>query len=832
VQVLGVLLMVYQGAATPTDGNEDDFGPGSSALDKPVILQLSIDTNIRFRYARTEVATRVSNAANTSQEVSFSFVIPESAYISGFQIAVDNVTYEAYVREKEVARQEYMEAVEQGRTAGHVVMNARDSQRFTVSVNVEPQKKVNFKLTYEELLNRKLGTYRHVINLDPGQIVNDLKVTTRIEESSNITTLKVPALRMSNEILEDPSETTNPLATIERPSAESAVIKFWPTQQQQQELAGEGIQGQLVIEYDVDRTSRPGEILVSDGYFVHFFAPADLQPLPKHVIFVLDTSGSMDGRKLEQLKQAMSTILTDLNQADLFSVVLFSSTVQVWDSNATDIEFSNSERRTFRFDWDDNGEEEAVTLAPTVIADATTENIEKAKEFINGLSAFGATNINAALLQALQVSQISRNNSNVQKPETIIIFLTDGEANIQPSEPRAIIRNVKRANTGSTSIFTLALGRGANFDFLKQLSLRNTGFARKIYEASDTALQLRDFYRQVASPLLANVTFRYEPDQVVRSTLTKRNFRRIFDGSEIVVCGRLKTDSLTCEVKGQSASGNSSYSFTPTLLPPGEINSTASYSERLWAYLTIQQLLDKQDGRDTGNNVKHRNYTHEALQLALRYSFVTPLTSLIVVKPNDNATSVNTEDGSVSPRSADSGGIFLTSGMTPLSIMASLPRSSSHAMRYGGSAHHIPRSRNHLHLQSASVDAYESPAVTPAASVLDLALNSAMPASLPAGPQLVNLSDALWFASDWPHIVLPTGVNGTDEWLQLATANETNVAHDACVTPGGESGHCRHLRFCVLDVFTASYGHFLPYFCRITSFVGACCPDSLQMPVN
>ena len=48
---------------------------------------------------------------------------------------------------------------------------------------------------------------------------------------------------------------------------------------------------------------------------------------------------------------------------------------------------------------------------------------------------------------------------------------------------------------------------------------------------------------------------------------------------------------------------------------------------------------------------------------------------------------------------------------------------------------------------------------------------------------------------------------------------QTNVAHDACVTPGGESGHCRHLRFCVLNVFTASYGNFLPYFCRITRLV-------------
>jgi uncharacterized protein with von Willebrand factor type A (vWA) domain len=64
---------------------------------------------------------------------------------------------------------------------------------------------------------------------------------------------------------------------------------------------------------------------------VHFFAPTDLQPLPKHVVFVLDISGSMQGRKLQQLKEAMSTILSDLNQADFFSIVLFSTDVQVTD---------------------------------------------------------------------------------------------------------------------------------------------------------------------------------------------------------------------------------------------------------------------------------------------------------------------------------------------------------------------------------------------------------------------------------------------------------------------------------------------------------------------
>jgi hypothetical protein len=117
----------------------------------------------------------------------------------------------------------------------------------------------------------------------------------------------------------------------------------------------------------------------------------------------------------------------------------------------------------------------------------------------------------------LQISQINTEDNSAQRPEPIVIFLTDGEANIQPSDPVSIISNVRKANAGNSSIFSLALGRNADFSFLKKLSLRNTGFARKIYEASDTALQLRDFYRQVASPLLANVTFRYDPDQVKSS---------------------------------------------------------------------------------------------------------------------------------------------------------------------------------------------------------------------------------------------------------------------------------------------------------------------------
>lgn len=63
-------------------------------------------------------------------------------------------------------------------------------------------------------------------------------------------------------------------------------------------------------------------------------------------------------------------------------------------------------------------------------------------------------------------------------------------------------------------IFSLGFGEGADMDFLKKLSLNNTGFARVIYEASDASLQLRNFYKEISSPVLSNVTFKYIDAQV------------------------------------------------------------------------------------------------------------------------------------------------------------------------------------------------------------------------------------------------------------------------------------------------------------------------------
>ena len=74
------------------------------------------------------------------------------------------------MKEKEEAKKIYDDAVSSGQTAAHVALSARDSNRFTVSLNVEPLQKVTFNLTYEELLTRTSGLYKHTMNLDPGQV--------------------------------------------------------------------------------------------------------------------------------------------------------------------------------------------------------------------------------------------------------------------------------------------------------------------------------------------------------------------------------------------------------------------------------------------------------------------------------------------------------------------------------------------------------------------------------------------------------------------------------------------------------------------------------------
>ncbi|PKU29731.1 inter-alpha-trypsin inhibitor heavy chain h4 [Limosa lapponica baueri] len=310
---------------------------------------------------------------------------------------------------------------------------------------------------------------------------------------------------------------------------------------------------------------RPKQLVkhfqIVNGYFVHYFAPHEMPVFPKNVIFVIDRSGSMAGRKIEQTRDALLKILQDLRPEDHFSFITFNRKVVEWKSS---------------------------------LLQATAKNVASAAGFVQTLSASG------------------------------------GETNVE-----VIQESIQKAVNGKYALFCLGFGFDVSYRFLEKMALSNGGIARRIYENADAALQLQGFYQEVATPILMKIEMQYPENAVER--LTKNNFKLFFEGSEIIVSGKIsnEVDLLPVEITAQSHSSDLTLKEEANVKEREQVFQNQSYIfgnfiERLWAYLTIQQLLEKSI---SAQEEDQKTLEAQALELSLQYSFVTPLTSMVVTKP-------------------------------------------------------------------------------------------------------------------------------------------------------------------------------------------------------
>ncbi|XP_026131033.1 inter-alpha-trypsin inhibitor heavy chain H3-like isoform X9 [Carassius auratus] len=560
------------------------------------IYSFYINSTVTSRYATTVITSRVANTLNESQEIQFEVKIPKNAFISKFRMTIEGKTYDGVVKEKEAAQQQYNQAVSRGQSAGLVKSVGRTLEDFKTSVTVSAFSKVTFELTYEELLKRRLGKYELLINAQPMQPVADFKIDVHIQEKPGISFLEVKGDLSTGDL-------ANAIKTTRADKDFQVWVTFYPTQDQQTKCksCGEnGLNGDLLITYDVERQNPKGEIMVSKGYFVHYFAPSDVPRISKNVVFIIDRSGSMSGRKIKQTRLALLKILSDLDEDDHFGLITFDSEVSLW------------KRELLR---------------------ATEANLENAKSFVKEIRDRGATDINAAVLAG--VDMINRHPR--EGTASILILLTDGDPTTGETNIEKIMSNVKKAIGNKFPLYCLGFGYDVNFDFLTKMSLENSGVARRIYEDSDADLQLQGFYEEVAVPLLTDIQLKYPGG----TNLTKTSFSLYFNGSEIVVSGQItdnSVESFTTEVIAVSKGSNVTYQDTIMTKDPSDVPpENENFMQRLWAYLTVKQLLDRQvllKGQEKEDEKK------EALKLSLKYQFVTTLTSMVVTKPQEGEVEV------------------------------------------------------------------------------------------------------------------------------------------------------------------------------------------------
>ncbi|XP_055504279.1 inter-alpha-trypsin inhibitor heavy chain H3-like isoform X5 [Leucoraja erinacea] len=577
---------------SPTD-------PRPTPLRELEIYSMKIDSKVTSRFAHNVINSRMVNRANASQEAFFEIELPKTAFITNFSMTLDGVTYVGAVKEKEAAQKQYQQAVSMGQTAGIVQRSGRKMEKFDVSVNIAPTKKVTFELTYEELLKRHLGKYEMSIRVNPKQLVNHFQIDVHIFEQQGISFLDVDAKFPKDQ-----------LASIVRKSLNGTKghVSFKPSlrlQRKCRDCLETVLDGEFNIYYDVHRDLSAGSIQIVNGYFVHHFAPANLTKIPKNVIFVIDHSGSMSGTKMRQTNEALLKILDDMDEKDHFAIIIFDDAHETWRNS---------------------------------LFQASRKNVDDAKTFVRTIMSSGATNINSPMLKAVEL--LNKAHQEKKLPErsvSMIILLTDGDPNTGVSNPNKIQKNVKKAVNGRYNVYTLGFGFDVKFSFLEKLALENNGLARRIYEDSDASLQLQGFYDEVANPLLLDIELQYP--EIAISDLTQARFRQYYDGSEIVVAGRIidnTLESLATEVVAQAANETLTLKVDVNIAEVENVTQQqyifGDFTERLWAYLTIQQLLDQ---RITADEIKAKRLTDRILELSLKYSFVTPLTSMVVTKPND-----------------------------------------------------------------------------------------------------------------------------------------------------------------------------------------------------
>ncbi|MDP2960520.1 MAG: VIT and VWA domain-containing protein, partial [candidate division Zixibacteria bacterium] len=234
------------------------------------------------------------------------------------------------------------------------------------------------------------------------------------------------------------------------------------------------------------------------NFFMALFSP-QLQraekPIRKKIIFLLDTSGSMQGEKIKQAKNALIFCLNSLNPGDGFNLIDFDDRI-----------------KTFK-----------ERLLPV-----TKENINSGVKFIQGCEADGGTDINSALLEGL-------GELNPEDKTSYIIFLTDGLPTVGVTDIKKILENVKAKN-GSSRIFVFGVGFDVNTHFLDRLAKDNHATSDYVTPSEDIELKVSNFYKKMSIPILSNLSLKFSG--IKTFDLYPGELPDLFSGSQIILLGK------------------------------------------------------------------------------------------------------------------------------------------------------------------------------------------------------------------------------------------------------------------------------------------------------
>jgi Ca-activated chloride channel family protein len=542
-----------------------------------IILHYQVTVTVEDQVATTRVEQTFFNPDPIPVEASYLFPIPEQAVITEFNMVVDGQTVEGRIMPSQEARAIYESIVRQRRDPALLQYVGRDLYQARIfPIPAGSFRSIQF--SYSEVLPREGGLtrYRYPINAQPLMIegpvprfvqpIMSLTISVKLRSSAPLKAIYSSTHAVSVARTGDYEATVDYGATNVFPNSDFDL--YWSVD--------EGDVGVSLLSY-----KPAGE----DGYFLLLAAPQvtldSNQVVNRDLLLVLDTSGSMEGEKIVQARNALDHILQRLNPGDRFNVVSFSTGVRQY----------------------------ARGLQPA-------DQAASASQFVAGLQAEGSTDINRALLEALAQVDPAR--------PTVVVFLTDGLPTVGETDPQRIMANVRQAIGPNVQLFSFGVGYDVDTLLLDTLSQENRGASAYVQPGQAIDEAVSAFYQKIATPVLSGLTLEMDPAQV--EDLYPHPLPDLFAGSQLVLAGRYRNPGpVTVTLRGLVNGQEKRYTFD-------DLSLTSSGGEpfiaRLWVTRKIGYLINQL--RLNGPN---QELIDEIVQLSITYGIPTPYTSFLVPEP-------------------------------------------------------------------------------------------------------------------------------------------------------------------------------------------------------
>lgn len=592
-----------------------------------VHIQSAVAMNVKGMTNSVTVSQQFTNTSDQWVEGIYVFPLPDDSAVNFMRMTIGERTIVGKIKERSEAKKIYQQAKAAGKKTALVEQDRPNI--FTQSVaNVGPGETISIELRYLQAVRYDSGRFslRFPMTLTPryipGAPLKNSEVGATYASYATTTrygwaqaTTEVPdAFRITPKYLPTDSGRVNaiqisirleaglPLADIHSDSHMLDINQVRSGQDYVHEirfaLPSVPMDRDFELEWTPETGSAPAaaifhEQVDAESYVQLMLLPPqpgkNITPLPRELILIIDTSGSMAGPSIVQAKKSVELALRRLTPRDRFNIIEFNS-------------------------------DYSVLFNSPVVADG--HNIQEALDFVGQLYADGGTNIAPALHEALQTPP----DEYYLKQ---IVFITDGSVGNE-----AALFSVIQYKLGPARLFTVGIGSAPNSFFMRKAAQFGRGTFTHIGTVEQVGERMRDLFNKLERPAVASLQIDW-PGNAEVETYPAR-IPDLYFGEPLFVTARLNpaidrfdTLRVSGHLNGQQWENHINVPTAGVFSTPDDVSETPRQSglATLWARQKIAALLDQKIAGKNPQQVRT-----EVLKVALAHQLMSPYTSFVAVE--------------------------------------------------------------------------------------------------------------------------------------------------------------------------------------------------------